>query len=112
MSHRAQGLVVIETHPVQYRAPVYRAVQQMYGIPVDVVYASDFSVAGYHDLEFGTSFAWDVNLVTENEVTFLSRVAEGGARSVDEISSRGLGAALDRLNGKAVLLTGYQPAFH
>jgi hypothetical protein len=50
-------LAVIETHPVQYHAPVYRALQQSFGVPVTAIYGSDFSVAGYRDKEFGTSFA-------------------------------------------------------
>lgn len=112
MSQRYQPLVVIETHPVQYHAPVYRAVQETHGIPVEVIYGADFSVAGYRDTEFGASFAWDVDLVSGNEITFLSHVAQGGARSFEEVSSRGLGEALDRLRVGAVLVTGYQHAFH
>ena len=112
MTESYQPLVVIETHPVQYHAPVYRAVQDLHGIPVQVIYGADFSLAGYRDTEFGASFAWDVDLVSGNEITFLSRVARGGARSFEEVSSRGLGEALDRSRVGAVLLTGYQGAFH
>ena len=46
-------LAVIESHPVQYHAPVYRAVQRDFGVPVTAIYGSDFSVAGYRDREFG-----------------------------------------------------------
>ena len=52
-------LLVVETHPVQYHAPVYRAVQQNFQIPVLALYQSDFSVRGYADREFGTHIAWD-----------------------------------------------------
>jgi len=45
-------LLIIATHPVQYHAPVYRELQQHYNIPVKVIYASDFSVRGYHDHYF------------------------------------------------------------
>ena len=38
-------LVAIETHPIQYHAPLYRLVQQVHGIPVTAVYGSDFSTA-------------------------------------------------------------------
>lgn len=105
-------LVVVESHPIQYHAPVYRAVQETYGIPVTVIYGSDFSVAGYRDREFGTSFSWSSDLIAGNEVRFLSRVAEGGARSFEEVSTRGLARALRAVRGSAVLLTGYSPAFN
>jgi glycosyltransferase involved in cell wall biosynthesis len=104
--------VVVETHPVQYRAPVYRAVEQTYGIPVTVIYGSDFSVAGYCDKEFGASFSWNVDLTTGTNVRFLSRVENGGARSFEEVSTRGLEKMLVDANGSAVLLTGYSPAFN
>src|SRR5271169_3651044 len=83
-------LVVIESHPVQYHAPVYRLVQEAHGIPVTVIYGSDFSVAGYRDKEFDASFSWDVDLTAGNDVRFISRVNEGGASSFDKVSSRGL----------------------
>jgi glycosyltransferase involved in cell wall biosynthesis len=105
-------LAVIETHPVQYHAPVYRAVQRDFGIPVTAVYGSDFSVAGYRDREFGANFAWDSDLLTGYSSVFLARVARGGARSPEGLSSRGLGDALRHLAPAAVLLVGYSPRFH
>jgi glycosyltransferase involved in cell wall biosynthesis len=112
MSSPLKPLVVVETHPVQYHAPVYRAVEEKYGIPVKTIYGSDFSVAGYFDREFQTQFAWDVDLVARGSSTFLSRTSQGGAGSVQEVSARGLGAALARSGAGAVLLTGYRPSFH
>src|SRR5262245_26942145 len=67
-------LVVVATHPVQYHAPVYRALEKQHGIAVQVIYGSDFSVAGYYDREFKTSFAWDVDLVGDSVCRFLARV--------------------------------------
>lgn len=105
-------LIVIETHPVQYHAPVYRLVEEAHGIPVTVIYGSDFSVAGYRDKEFNASFSWDVDLTSGNDVRFLSRTDEGGARSFDAVSSRGLSRALQAANGSAILLTGYSRLFN
>ena len=72
-------LAVVETHPVQYHAPVYRAVQQQFGIPVTAIYGSDFSVAGYRDAEFGATFAWDTDLLSGYTSIFLTRSAPGTA---------------------------------
>jgi glycosyltransferase involved in cell wall biosynthesis len=105
-------LAVVETHPVQYHAPVYRAVEDRYGIKVEAIYGSDFSVAGYYDREFRSTFAWDVDLVGNTACTFLSKVSQGGAGSMEQVSARGLSEALARTKPGAVLLTGYRPSFH
>src|SRR6266446_6925180 len=98
------GLLVIETHPVQYHAPVYRYVQMRYDIPVSVVYGSDFSVGGYRDKEFGVTLAWDTDLLSGYAPVFLSRVSEGGATSAGSTRTRGLRAALNELAPTALLL--------
>jgi glycosyltransferase involved in cell wall biosynthesis len=106
------SLAVIETHPVQYHAPVYRALEQDFGIPVTAIYASDFSVAGYRDPEFGTTFAWDTDLLSGYSSMFLSRVARGGARTAPEARAAGLPRALRAARPAAVLLVGYSPRFY
>jgi glycosyltransferase involved in cell wall biosynthesis len=105
-------LAVIETHPIQYHAPVYRTLQRDFGVPVTAVYGSDFSLAGYRDAEFGADFAWDTDLLSGYASVFLARVVDGGARSVDQTSARGLGDVLRGLGPTAVLLVGYSPRFH
>jgi glycosyltransferase involved in cell wall biosynthesis len=112
MKRERRPLVVIESHPVQYHAPVYRLVEEAHGIPVTVIYGSDFSIAGYHDREFNTSFAWDMDLTGGSDVRFLSKAKEGGANSYEETSSRGLAGMLASTNGSAVLLTGYAGWFN
>jgi glycosyltransferase involved in cell wall biosynthesis len=105
-------LVVVETHPIQYHAPIYRVLQTRFGVPVTVIYASDFSIAGYRDSEFGVSFAWDMDLLAGYTPIFLSRTQDGGARNVDEVSATGLAAALGRCAPAAILLGGYRHRFH
>jgi len=112
MRTEKRPLVIIETHPVQYHAPVYRLIEEAHGIPVTVIYGSDFSVAGYRDKEFNESFSWDVDLTAGNDVRFLSRAKEGGARSFEEVSPRGLSRTLQAVKGSAVLLTGYSRSFN
>jgi glycosyltransferase involved in cell wall biosynthesis len=109
---RRDGLVVIETHPIQYHAPVYRTLQQEFEVPVTAIYGSDFSVAGYADEEFGASFAWDTDLLSGYTAVFLSRVSEGGATSARQVSAQGLGQALRQARPGTVLMTGYSPRFH
>jgi glycosyltransferase involved in cell wall biosynthesis len=105
-------LVVLETHPVQYHAPVYRALGSQFGIPVTAIYGSDFSVVGYRDREFGTTFAWDTDLLSGYHAVFLSRSESAGAKSPERVGVRGMGQALAAAVPTAVLLTGYSPRFH
>ncbi len=105
-------LAIFDTHPIQYHAPVYRALQQRFGIPVAAIYGSDCSIAGYLDQEFGTSFAWDVDLLSGYDSAFLSRAPADGEKSSQRAPFFRMGKALRALNPRAVLLTGYSPAFH
>src|SRR5688500_7033817 len=97
-------LAVIETHPVQYHAPVYRALEARFGVPVAAIYGSDFSVAGYADREFGAAFAWDTDLLSGYRTIFLSRVEAAGARAFEEVSTLGLGEALRMVAPQAVMV--------
>lgn len=102
-------LVILETHPVQYHAPVYREAAKH--IPLAVVYGSDFSVTGYQDREFGRTFAWDTDLLSGYESHFLRRVEQGGAVNYDAVLPDGLDVAVRQLNPAAVLAVGYASSF-
>ena len=103
-------LAVIESHPVQYHAPVYRAVQAQFGIPVAAIYGSDVSVAGYRDKEFGVSFAWDTDLLAGYESHFLTRTSDGN-RGETAVRAHGAAAILGRLEPRAVMVLGYGSPF-
>lgn len=105
-------LVIVETHPVQYHAPVYREVQAKFGIRVVVIYGSDHSVVGYQDAEFGTSFAWDTDLLAGYESVFLSRAASHRSGLEGRCSVIGMWQALKKLQPNAVLLVGYSSIVH
>lgn len=102
-----EGLLVVETHPIQYHAPVYRDLVQSFGVPVTAVYGSDFSVAGYTDREFGAALAWDTDLLSGYRSHFLERVATGGATSFEDVRGRGLASIIRRCRPAVVLLPGY-----
>lgn len=106
------GLVVVETHPIQYHAPVWATVQRDHGIPVTGVYGSDFSVVGYVDPEFEVRFAWDTDLLSGYHAVFLRRARAGARPALDGLRARGLSPVLRQVRPQAVLLVGYSPAFH
>lgn len=102
-----RSLAIVETHPVQYHAPVYRSLAQEFGVDATVIYGSDFSVAGYRDTEFGVAFAWDTDLLGGVRNHFVSELKEGGATSVEQLTAAGLPAALNAVAPDVVLGLGY-----
>lgn len=80
-------------------------------MPVTAIYGSDFSVVGYKDQDMNVDLAWDASLLAGYRHEFLSHVAAGGAKNDQEVSTAGLGAALRRIQPRAILLSGYWPRF-
>ena len=109
MRHR--GLVIVDTHPVQYRAPLYRVLKREFQVPLTVIYGSNFSMRNGYDPEFKAAFSWDVDLLSGYESVFLPD-SERNVDSISKISTKGLSAVLKKINPRAVLLIGYSPHFH
>ncbi len=105
-------LAVIETHPVQYHAPVYRALQTRFGVPVTALYGSDFSVKTYRDTEFSAEFRWDTDLLGGYSHRFLSEAIDGREPDLTRLPARGLARELRALAPAATLIAGYSPSFH
>lgn len=68
MPHNEKGsgqkfpLVVINSHPIQYFAPLYKycAAKEL---ELEVWYCSDESIRGSRDMQFGTEVKWDIPLL-------------------------------------------------
>jgi len=96
-------LAIVETHPVQYHAPVWREAAQALGVPLQVIYGGDFSVRGYLDREFGASFQWEADLLAG----YTSQILQPAAADYESVTAQGLEAALTALQPAAVLALGY-----
>jgi glycosyltransferase involved in cell wall biosynthesis len=97
------SLAIVETHPVQYHAPVWRHAHEVCGVPLHVIYGGDFSVRGYRDREFGASFQWEADLLAG----YPSRVLQTAAADYESVTASGLEAALDAMQPTALLALGY-----
>ena len=104
-------LAILEAHPVQYHAPVYRALQGEFGIPVTAIYGSDIGVAGYRDREFGVSLAWDTDLLAGYDARFVARANGCADGETDDVRARSAGELLRKLKPNAVMLVGYGSRF-
>lgn len=103
-------LMIFESHPVQYHAPVYRELhrlcQQSGQGSVQVIYATDSSVRGHFDPGFGQSVAWDEPLLEGYSAAVLNNENGTPLQGFNSLTGNGIGRLLKRERPDAVLLTG------
>lgn len=97
-------LLVLETHPIQYRAPVFQAYERLFPGEIEVVYASDFSVRGYRDAGFGTSFSWDAPLLSGYPHRVLDNLRAGGTERWSGLSAKDVPRLIRAARPTAILL--------
>ena len=66
-------LIFLNSHPIQYFAPLYQQITQGTNIPLEVWYCSDESIKGKLDKGFGTAVKWDIPLLQGYAYQFLPR---------------------------------------
>jgi glycosyltransferase involved in cell wall biosynthesis len=64
-------IAVINSHPIQYFAPLYAFVNATTSLTVTAIYCSDFSLRGGRDPGFDRPVTWDVDLLAGYEAVFL-----------------------------------------
>ena len=111
------GLVIFEAFPVQYHAPVYASIAAQVAAagvtePVRVAYSSIATATGFKDSGFGTTIGWGAGVLEGYEHDVIGAHA-GGAMSGHFLTHRasGVGAYLDRVRPRAVLLTSLFTAY-
>ena len=57
-------ILIVDTHPVQYRAPIYQELYKRIGERLFVLYLYDYSVKNGFDKEFGIYLSWDLPLLS------------------------------------------------
>lgn len=102
----AKKLIVFDSHPVQYRVPVWRELTSIQPGSVHVVYASDCSVRGHADQGFGKVVAWDDPMMTGYDHTVLNCENGTPLTGWKSLTGKGVGKLLDEQKPDAVLLTG------
>ena len=66
-------IAVLNTHPIQYFAPLYAYLNQSPELEVTAVYLSDASVRGAMDKGFGKTVKWDVDLLKNYPHKFVGK---------------------------------------
>jgi glycosyltransferase involved in cell wall biosynthesis len=65
-------IAFVNTHPIQYFAPLYAYLNSTEKFAVTALYLSDFSVRGSVDAAFGQPVKWDVDLLSGYDVRFVA----------------------------------------
>jgi glycosyltransferase involved in cell wall biosynthesis len=99
-------LLVFDSHPVQYRVPIWQAISQLRPGTIHVVYATDCSVRGYLDEGFGQSVAWDEPMLEGYEHTILNCEKGTPLSGWASLTGKGVSKLIDELKPEAILLTG------
>ncbi|ESW60347.1 MAG: glycosyl transferase family 1 [Rhodobacter sp. CACIA14H1] len=64
-------IAFVNTHPIQYFAPLYAYLTRYCGLYTTALYLSDFSLKGGQDPGFGRAVTWDVDLLDGYEAKFM-----------------------------------------
>lgn len=64
-------LAILASHPIQYQAPLFRALADSPNIDLTVFFCSDHGLKPYRDEGFGVEFKWDVPLLEGYHAEFL-----------------------------------------
>lgn len=71
LPRRKIRLGVINTHPIQYVAPLLRRLNETADIEAVPIYLTDFSLRGAVDPQFGQTVVWDVDLLSGTDPIFV-----------------------------------------
>lgn len=69
-------IAVVNSHPIQYFAPLYAYLNRDPSLEITTLYCSDSSLRGTVDPGFGRPVAWDVDLLAGYEVKWLGERAK------------------------------------
>jgi glycosyltransferase involved in cell wall biosynthesis len=68
-------IAVLNSHPIQYFAPLYAYLNASPDLDVTALYLSDFSIRGGRDAGFGRDVKWDLDLLAGYRSVFLGEGA-------------------------------------
>lgn len=68
---KARRVAFVNTHPIQYLAPLYASLNQADDVDVTALYLSDFSIRGAEDRAFGRAVQWDIDLLAGYDARFV-----------------------------------------
>ena len=72
---RKTRIAVVNSHPIQYFAPLYAYLNAAPDLEITALYLSDISIRGGKDADFGQDVKWDLDLLHGYRSVFLGKAA-------------------------------------
>jgi glycosyltransferase involved in cell wall biosynthesis len=105
-------LAYLVSHPIQYQAPLLRAIAADPDIELKVFFCSDISVRPYLDAGFGSTIEWDVPLLDGYDHAFLPALDDTSKLSLVRPFNFGLAKELRNGGFDLLWVHGYMRSFH
>jgi glycosyltransferase involved in cell wall biosynthesis len=103
----AMRIAAINSHPIQYFAPLWREIAKTTGVDFKVFYCCDWGVADYKDAGFGKVVKWDVDLRGGYESEILPIRKRPKALGFWQVDNPIVTEALSHFRPDILLLFGY-----
>lgn len=100
-----ERVFIFDSHPVQYKAPVYQELELLKPGSFKVIYATDCSVRGHRDRDFGQVVAWDTPLLSGYASLVLGNERGVPLHGFRSLTGRGIFSLLRQERPLAVLLS-------
>lgn len=100
-------LVILQTHPIQYYAPLYKALSEHGGLEVKVLYLTDSGAHSYYDAGFQMEVEWDLPLLDGYDHVILQPGASISGRGFWSRSDASLIKVLEQERPDWLLVYGY-----
>ena len=101
----------LNTHPIQYFAPLYAYLNTAEDLSVTALYLSDYSIRGAPDRAFGREVKWDVDLLAGYDAQFIAGAERRGeARGYFSVVAPAIWRAVADGGFDALVVHGHTPA--
>src|SRR5471032_1964443 len=98
-------IFIFDSHPVQYKAPVYQRLQQIRPDSFRVIYATDSTMRGHRDRDFQTTVTWDTPLLDGYAYTVLHNENGTPLEGFQSLGGRGVFGLLRRERPAVALIS-------
>ncbi|MFB9295891.1 glycosyltransferase family 4 protein [Persicitalea jodogahamensis] len=104
-------LIVFDSHPVQYRVPLWESLAKKFGSDFTVIYASSCSVDGYLDSGFNKKISWDLPLLNGYSSIILHSDNGKPLSGWNSLTGKGINSILRSIKPDMIFLTGMNYRF-
>jgi glycosyltransferase involved in cell wall biosynthesis len=102
-------LAILTTHPIQYQVPLWQELAKEGSVPFEVWYLTDHGTKVSYDVQFGKSFAWDIDTLSGYPYRFLPVNASPQVSVFHRLYLKeSLGKFLEERQIKALWIQGWQ----